>query len=559
MKEVENSLAIRECTIQKEGMIKRADSLFDFDDEAEDLISSGELSHLARMHSAAVVGVEALPVEIEVNISPSGDDTFKPAIVGLPDTAVRESVDRVTTAIKNSGMFPPLDKRWLINLAPAHLRKEGPSFDLPIALATLCATGQLDADALMDCMAVGELALSGNLRRVRGVLPIALRAKEMGIRRLFVPHENGEEAAVVDSVDVYPVSHLREVVDYLNSSISLPPLEVDLERMFEQHSRYPFDFEEVKGQEGARRALEVAVAGGHNLIMVGSPGTGKSMIAKRIPSILPPMTLPEALEATKIHSIAGTLPAHQALVAQRAFRNPHHTVSDAGLLGGGTHPMPGEVSLAHHGVLFLDELPEFARNVLEVMRQPLEDGQVTISRASSSLTFPCRFMLVAAMNPCPCGYYGDPKRECHCTPTQIQRYRARVSGPLLDRIDIQIDVPAVRYEDLTSLKPGEPSEAIRERVLRARQIQQRRFADNPRVHCNAGMGTRELNAHCRLDADGHQMLRMAMDDMNLSARAYDRILKVARTLADLEESETLLPNHLAEAIQYRSLDRQGHR
>lgn len=544
---------------KQRGMIQRTDDLFDFDGEADDVMSSGGLSHLARMHSAAVVGVEALPVEIEVNLSPAGDDTFKPAIVGLPDTAVRESVDRVTTAIKNSGMSPPFDQRWLINLAPANLKKEGPSFDLPIALATLCASGQLDPFALMDCMAVGELALSGNLRRVRGVLPIALRARDMGIRRLFVPFENGEEAAVVEGVDVYPVSHLREVVDFLQGGISLPPLRVDLEQLFEQHSLYPFDFEEVKGQEGARRALEVAVAGGHNLIMIGSPGTGKSMIAKRIPSILPPMTLSEALEATKIHSIAGTLPAHQALVAQRAFRSPHHTVSDAGLLGGGTHPMPGEVSLAHHGVLFLDELPEFARNVLEVMRQPLEDGQVTISRAASSLTFPCRFMLVAAMNPCPCGYYGDPKQPCRCTPTQIQRYRARVSGPLLDRIDIQIDVPSVRYEELTSLKPGEPSAAIRERVLRARRIQQNRFVDNPRVYCNAGMGTRELNAFCRLDGDCHQMLRMAMEDMNLSARAYDRILKVARTLADLEEQQTIQANHLAEAIQYRSLDRQGQR
>jgi len=514
-------------------------------------------SHLARVHAASVVGVEALPVEVEVNVTSSVDDKFQPAIVGLPDTAVRESVDRVTTALINSSLTAPTAMRWLINLAPANLRKEGPSFDLPIALATLCAMGEIPAAALEGCMAVGELALSGNIRPVRGVLPIALRAKAMGIRRLFVPDANGEEAAVVEGLNVFPVSHLRQVVDFLNADLELAPLVVNLDELFAEHSHYPVDFEEVKGQEGARRAMEVAVAGGHNLIMIGSPGTGKSMIAKRIPSILPPMTLQESLEATKIHSIAGTLHSHQALVARRAFRAPHHTVSDAGLLGGGTHPMPGEVSLAHHGVLFLDELPEFARNVLEVMRQPLEDGQVTISRAAASITFPCRFMLVAAMNPCPCGYYGDPKRDCHCTPQQIQRYRAKVSGPLLDRIDIQIEVPPVRYEELTSLKTGEPSDAIRARVLAARRVQQERFKDSPRVHCNAGMGTRELNRFCQLDAECHTMLRMAMDDMNLSARAYDRILKVSRTLADLEGCPDIQIQHVAEAIQYRSLDRQG--
>lgn len=542
-------------------MISRQQDLFSTGDDGDARDFFGDAvtgpAHLARVQAAAVVGVEAVPVEVEVNVTPNGDGKFQPAVVGLPDAAVRESVDRVSTALVNSQLEAPFCSRWLINLAPANLRKEGPSFDLPIALATLCAMGHLEASALSGCMAVGELALSGNLRPVRGVLPIAILARSLGIRRLFVPDECGEEAAVVEGLNVFPVKHLREVVDFLNGDLELQPLVVNLEELFAEFARYPVDFEEVKGQEGARRALEVAVAGGHNLLMVGSPGTGKSMIAKRIPTILPPMTLAESLEATKIHSIAGTLPPHQALIARRAFRSPHHTVSDAGLLGGGTHPMPGEVSLAHHGVLFLDELPEFARNVLEVMRQPLEDGQVTISRAAASLTYPCRFMLVAAMNPCPCGYHGDPKRTCHCTPPQIQRYRARVSGPLLDRIDIQIDVPAVRYEELTSLQPGESSDAIRSRVLAAREIQQKRFADNPRVHCNAGMGTRELNRYCRLDADCHQMMRMAMDEMNLSARAYDRILKVSRTLADLEGVESIQANHLAEAIQYRSLDRQG--
>ena len=518
---------------------------------------TGAVPGLARLASATVIGVEAIPVEVEVNTTPTEENTFSPSIVGLPDAAVRESVDRVGTALQNSKLETPFGMRWLINLAPADVRKEGPSFDLPIALGTLSALGVLSPTQLNGVLAVGELALSGNIRKVRGVLPIALQAKAMGIQKLFVPEENGEEAAVVEGIKVYPVGHLRDVVDFLLGTLTLNPLTLSVDRLFADAQSYPLDFEDVKGQEGARRALEVAVAGGHNLLMIGSPGTGKSMIAKRIPTILPPLTLSEALETTKIHSIAGTLPPHQALVGCRSFRSPHHTVSDAGLLGGGTHPMPGEVSLAHNGVLFLDELPEFARNVLEVMRQPLEDGQVTIARAAATVTFPSRCMLVAAMNPCPCGYYGDPKRECHCTPNQIQKYRNKVSGPLLDRIDIHIDVPAVHYDELTSLEKGESSSTIRERVLRARQVQELRFRDNPRIHCNADMGTRELNEVCRLDEQGHTMLRMAMDELALSARAYDRILKVARTLADLEGAQDIAVPHLAEAIQYRSLDRQG--
>ncbi|MFL6541886.1 MAG: YifB family Mg chelatase-like AAA ATPase [Chthoniobacterales bacterium] len=506
---------------------------------------------LAKIYSAAVYGVDAYEVEIEVNAG-GGDPVI--VIVGLPDAAVKESRDRVRTAIQNSGFKWPRG-RTTINLAPADIKKEGPSFDLPIALGMVATAEEIDSSTLEKFSFVGELALTGAVRSVRGVLPIAIEARNRGKQALFVPQTNAREAAIVSGIDIYGVENLRQTFSFLRGEIPLQPVRGDMSEFFAGHQSYDVDFSDVKGQAHVKRAIEVAVAGGHNLLMIGPPGSGKSMLSKRIAMIMPPMSLEEAIETTKIHSIAGLLDAQHSFVARRPFRSPHHTISDVGLLGGSATPAPGEVSIAHNGVLFLDELPEFKRSTLEVMRQPLEDGKVTVSRAAGSVTFPSEFMLVAAMNPCPCGYFGDLKRECRCGPVQVQRYRQRISGPLLDRIDLHIEVPAVEYREISSTATEEGSTAIRDRIVAARERQQQRFRADRKINSNARMGPRQIKAHCKLPDEAQELIRVAMTELNLSARAYDRILKVSRTIADLAGADEITSEHVSEAIQYRTFDR----
>ncbi|WP_373818348.1 YifB family Mg chelatase-like AAA ATPase [Porphyromonas loveana] len=508
---------------------------------------------LVKTFAAALHSIDALTVTIEVNITRG----CYLSLVGLPDAAVRESLDRIRSTFDTLGITFP-QKSVTINLSPADLKKEGTAYDLPIALALMAADGVFAGDALPRYMIMGELSLDGSLRPIKGALPIAIQARAAGFEGLILPMDNAREAAVVNNLAVYGVQHISEVISHFNGSGVLTPTVVDTRKEFyDRQQQIPFDFSEVKGQEKVKRALEVAAAGGHNLIMVGSPGSGKSMMAKRMPGILPPFTLSESLETTKIYSVAGKLGLNAMLLTQRPFRSPHHSISSAALVGGGTYPQPGEISLAHNGVLFLDELAEFNRSVLEVMRQPLEDRHITVSRAKMTVDYPAGFMLVAAMNPCPCGYYNHPTRPCTCPPGQVEKYLSRISGPLLDRIDIQVEITPVPFEKISDERPAESSDAIRSRVIAAREIQSRRFADHAGVHCNAQMDDKLMNRYALPDEQGLHRLRVAMERFDLSARAYGRILKVARTIADLAGSADVCADHIAEAIGYRNLDRSN--
>jgi magnesium chelatase family protein len=505
---------------------------------------------LAKVSSCSTSGIDAYLVDVEVDIA-GGLPSF--SIVGLPDTAIRESRDRIKTAIKNSGFhFPP--KKITVNLAPANIKKEGPGFDLPIAIGILVSCGVLSQDNLKDYFICGELSLDGRVKHIKGILPIAMKVRSFGKEKIILPKDNSEESSATKDVTIYAVSSLHEVTAFLKGELELEPLKSKAKLLFKKNSRYRVDFDDVKGQFHVKRGLEVAAAGGHNTLLIGPPGSGKSMLAKRLPTILSDMTLDEALQTSKIHSVAGLLSPKKGLMGTRPFRSPHHTISGAAMIGGGSYPKPGEISLVHNGVLFLDELPEFNRNVLEVLRQPLEDGEITVSRVEATVTYPSRFMLVCALNPCPCGYFTDPKNECHCTPHQIQRYLSKISGPLLDRIDIHLQVPRLAYSQLSQKRKGESSGTIRERVNRSRSIQKERYREG-NVYFNAHLEPKMLDRYCMLDKEGEELLKMAILELGLSARAYDKILKIARTLADLDAKENIEAGHISEAIGYRSLDR----